>query len=644
MCGIVGYYSISENKNIIAKSAKKMVQMLLHRGPDQQNVISTENFSGGVTRLAIESLKYGTQPLEDDRFIIGFNGEIFNYRELTENYFPNLGIDSEIRLLLELWKIKKKDFIHLLNGQFAIFIYDKKSNDIFLFRDPFGIRPIFFYKDKHKFVFGSEIKSIISVLNKKFEINENSIMQTSMFWTNLGNQTSVKDIYSLQPGYSLQKKKNELIIKSYYKNPYFKIKYDKRIETKKNLEDELFNQITKSVKNQIHGEVGHACYLSGGIDSSVIAHLLSKEISNLETFSVEFDNEDYDESTSQKIISKFLNSKHHSIKIKNGDIAKIFPSVINSTESILFRTAPAPMYLLSKLVNKLGHKVVFTGEGADEILYGYDIFFENRIRNFWRRNPNSKLRPKLLQKLYYYLPQFKNSRYFEILKDFYKITLNENNYSFFYSHLVRWSQFNHVSKFFNFSNSDDLQEKMFISVKENMPLEFFDLDEDARTQYLEMNTLLSGYLLSSQGDRMTMANSVEGRYPFLDMNFVNFCSNINPKTLAPGIKSKNLFRNTFKNILPKEIITKPKVAYQAPEAKSFLDHKFISKEAEEFIENISKTNQLNKKNFEGLINKIKNPISTSRLGFRENMAFIMGISCFYLKKNITNWQSGINFK
>ena len=600
MCGIVGYYSISENKNIIAKSGKKMLQMLLHRGPDQQNVINTENFAGGVTRLAIESLKYGTQPLEDDRFIIGFNGEIFNYRELTEKYFPNLSIDSEIRLLLELWKIKKKNFIQLLNGQFAIFIYDKKSNDIFLFRDPFGIRPIFFYKDKNKFVFGSEIKSIISVLNKKFEINENSIMQTSMFWTNLGNQTSVKDIYSLQPGYSLEKKKNELNINSYYKNPYFKIKYNKKKEIKENLEEELLNHITKSVKNQIHGEVGHACYLSGGIDSSVIAYLLSKEISNLETFSVEFDNEYYDESSSQKIMSKFLNSKHHSIKIKNGDIAKVFPSVINSTESILFRTAPAPMYLLSKLVNKLGHKVVFSGEGADEILYGYDIFFENRIRNFWRRSPNSKLRPKLLQKLYYYLPQFKNTRYFEILKDFYKITLNENNHNFFYSHLVRWSQFNYVSKFFNFSNSDDLQEKMFLSINENMPSEFFDLNEDARTQYLEMNTLLSGYLLSSQGDRMTMANSVEGRYPFLDMNFVNFCSNINPKNLAPGIKSKNLFRNTFKDKIPKEIITRPKVAYQAPEAKSFLDHKFISKEAEEFIENISKTNQLNKKTLKTL--------------------------------------------
>ena len=637
MCGIIGYYSQAEDKNKIAIAGKKMLELLSHRGPDQQNTICSGHFSGGVARLSIESIKHGSQPIEDNTYIIGFNGEIFNYKELIQKYFPSIKINSEIRLLLELWKKKGKNFIHLLNGQFAIFIYNKKTKEIFLFRDPFGIRPVFFYKDKNKFLFASEIKSLISVLKRSFEIDEKSLKQISMFWTNLGSQTSIKDIYSLKPGHYLEKKKNKINIISYYKNPSFDTKYINY--NKNNLEKELYDQISGSVRNQIHGEVGHACYLSGGIDSSSIAYLLSKEINDLDTFSVEFENKDYDESKTQKIVSKFLKSKHYSIKIKKGDIAKIFPKVINSAETILFRTAPAPMYLLSKLVNQLGHKVVFTGEGADEILYGYDIFFENRIRNFWKKDLKSKLRPKLLQKLYYYLPQFKNSRYFEILKDFYKITLNRNNYNFFYSHFVRWSQFNQVNKYFNLSDTENLEENLFIEIKNNMPIKFFDLNNDEKTQYLEIETLLSGYLLSSQGDRMTMANSVEGRYPFLDKNFVRFCSTLNPKIIAPGIKSKNLFRNTFKNKLPNEITLKPKVAYQAPEAKSFLDHEFLSKEAEEFIENISNINFLNQKNFNDLIKKIRNPISTSRLGFRENMAFIMGISCYFLKNNITSWKS-----
>lgn len=207
MCGIAGYLSNTNSTDKVQKSCEKMLKLISHRGPDEKKIITKNNFSCGVVRLSIESIENGSQPIEDENFIIGFNGEIFNYKDLISEYFPKKNINSEVRLLLELWKKKKLNFINLLNGQFAIFIYEKKKNELYLFRDCFGIRPLFFFNDNNRTLFSSEIKSIISVLEKDIKIDEKSLMQISMFWTNVGDQTSFKDIFSLKPGHYLYKKK-----------------------------------------------------------------------------------------------------------------------------------------------------------------------------------------------------------------------------------------------------------------------------------------------------------------------------------------------------------------------------------------------------------------------------------------------------
>jgi asparagine synthase (glutamine-hydrolysing) len=284
-----------------------------------------------------------------------------------------------------------------------------------------------------------------------------------------------------------------------------------------------------------------------------------------------------------------------------------------------------------------GFKVIYSGEGADEILFGYDIFFENRIRNFWKKYPNSSFRPALLKKLYQYLPQFKNSRYFSIIKDFYKSTLISD--SQFYSHLSRWAQFRHVSSFFKMDNFENIEESLLFDLKESLPENYKDLGTDDKAQYLEINTLLSNYLLSSQGDRVSMANSVEGRYPFLDEDFVKSACSFGSKNLAPGLISKEYFRKSFADILPKKILNRPKIAYQAPEAKSFVDERFTSTIVSEFQDNFNNLDFINKKNFTNLIQKFKDPLSSKRIGFRENMAFIIGLSYFALKKSMLKWQN-----
>ena len=182
------------------------------------------------------------------------------------------------------------------------------------------------------------------------------------------------------------------------------------------------------------------------------------------------------------------------------------------------------------------------------------------------------------------------------------------------------------------------EELLLDNFKKNIPKEYFDLNNDYKTQYLEISTLLSNYLLSSQGDRMTMANSVEGRYPFLDEDLIKNSIKIGPKKLAPGINSKKYFRDSYKKFIPDEIINRPKIAYQAPEAKSFVNENLTSEIGGDFIENIKNIDFLNKKNFSNLTSKLKDKNSSKRIGFRENMAFVMGMSLFSLNKALKKWE------
>jgi asparagine synthase (glutamine-hydrolysing) len=634
MCGIAGI--VGEESSLKSK-CKKMLDMIQHRGPDDLKIINNKSFAGGTARLSIEALSNGLQPIEDNNYIIGFNGEIFNYKKIICKFNLNKKIcNSEISVLLELFKIKKEKFVNYLNGQFAIFIFDKKKKKLFLFRDPYGIRPLYYHKNKKNFYFSSEMKSIVKVSNYNFSVDIKSITQTAFFWTNIGNQTSIKNIEQVEPGHFAIYKDKKIYHKKYFIDPLIKNKNNKKNEVDPK---DVFNNLSKSVKNQLQSEVGYACAISGGIDSAAIAYILSKNSKKkIDTFSISFKDKSYDESIFQKKVSNFLKTKHHTIKINKEDIANNFEKVINHTESILFRTAPVPMFLLNKKVSKQKHKVFFTGEGADEMTLGYDIFFENRIRKYWSKEPNSKNIPNLFSKLYKYLPQFQNKRYLNLTLDFYKKFINFKNNDHIFSHRVRWSQFSQVSAYFNIKSSKikkQLIKDVNTILKKN---NIFSLNSDEKCQILEFNTLLSNYLLSSQGDRVSMANSVEGRYPYLDNNFTEFYSKINSNLKAPEMESKKLLREAFRNKLPKEIINRPKIAYQAPEAKAFLDHNYISKCAKEFLNNYNKIDYFNKKNVKSLIEKIKSPHSSQRLGFRENMGFIMCLSVYYLDKQIKKWE------
>jgi len=308
-----------------------------------------------------------------------------------------------------------------------------------------------------------------------------------------------------------------------------------------------------------------------------VAYINDIEPSVLNTFSVGFEESDFDESSYQTEAAKYFNTSHKSIVCSSTEISEAFPKVIWHLETPIMRTAPVPMYLLSKLVRENGIKVVITGEGADEILAGYNIFKETKIRNFWAHQPGSSARPLLLKKLYPYLPQMKSANA-AILKMFFGYKLNDVNNPF-YSHLLRWNNSNHITKHL----SDKFKEAIgdyspFKELEGKLPQNFNSWDSLSKSQWLETTMFMSGYLLSSQGDRISLANSVEGRYPFLDYRLIEFCAILPPRLKLNGLNEKFILKQLMRNRIPERIYKRSKQAYRAP-----IQSVFLSKESPDYV-------------------------------------------------------------
>jgi asparagine synthase (glutamine-hydrolysing) len=263
-----------------------------------------------------------------------------------------------------------------------------------------------------------------------------------------------------------------------------------------------------------------------------------------------------------------IDSNHQEVLVRKGDIARVFPDVIRHTERPILRTAPAPLYLLSGLVRDSGIKAVLTGEGADEMLGGYDLFRETKIRMFWAHEPTSKVRPLLFDRLYPYLARSPQQAKGMAL-EFWKRGLERADQPGF-SHEPRWSTTSSLRRFFSRETRHALASARTPDYLETLPLEFSRWDPLAQAQFIEVETLLSSYLISSQGDRMLMAHSVEGRFPFLDMDVMEFCNSLPAQYKLNGLNEKFILKNVARGIIPDTIINRAKQPYRAPDAIAFI--------------------------------------------------------------------------
>jgi asparagine synthase (glutamine-hydrolysing) len=644
MCGIAGIIDY-RGKSVYKPVIERMLRAINYRGPDESGIYLSPFASLGNVRLSIIDLSTGQQPLSDPsgRYWIVFNGEIFNYRELRElllgkGYTFQTHSDTEV--LVQLYAVYGKECLSMLNGQFAFAIWDKLSEEVFIARDRIGIRPLFYHLSEKGFSFASEIKSLFVQKDIIPEFSDKNLSQIYTFWTAITPDTAFKDIYELSPGHYLLYNRGGLKI-----SKYWELKFNsgvKDIPFKRALEQfhELFYD---AVKIRLRADVEVAAYLSGGIDSSsTVAYIKDIEPGILNTFSIGFDDRDFDETSYQNEAVKYLNTRHKSIICTSEEISASFPKVIWHTETPVTRTAPAPMFLLSRLVRENNIKVVITGEGADEMLAGYDIFKEAKIRRFWANQPDSVIRPRLLTKLYPYLPQMKQANP-AILKMFYGYKLEDVDNPF-YSHLLRWNNSNHIKKHF----SDQIKSELngyspLENLEESLPEGFNKWDYLEKSQWLETSIFMSGYLLSSQGDRMAMANSVEGRYPFLDYRVIEFCNKLPGDYKLNSLNEKYLLKKLMQNKIPESIIRRSKQAYRAPVKSVF----FLNKPPEYVKEMLApeyfrKAGIFDYNSISNLLQKIEKTGNSSEV---EDMVLASVISTHllynqFIERNYENFQTG----
>ncbi|HZL08508.1 MAG TPA: asparagine synthase (glutamine-hydrolyzing) [Prolixibacteraceae bacterium] len=569
MCGIAGLYNYHSSKEpSTEKNIKGMLSMIKHRGPDESGAYLDQNIGIGSVRLSIIDLSSGQQPMSDitGRYWIVYNGEIFNYlelRSLLEKKGVRFRTNSDTEVVIQMYATYGADCLNQFNGQFAFCIWDKLKKEMFLARDRVGIRPLFYWSENGAFAFCSEIKGLFYLDQIERSLDRESLSQIFTFWTTLTPRTPFKNILELQPGHYMHVNSEGIRIKKYWSMNFASGKKNHNNNITDAIE-ELDAILYDAVKIRLRADVQVGAYLSGGLDSSVTTSYINDinpEILN--TFSIGFADKDYDETAYQLEAAKYFGTNHTAFSCTSEDLAESFAETIWHTEFPILRTSPTPMFLLSKKVRESNIKVVITGEGADEFLGGYNIFKEAKIRRFWAKEPNSTARPKLLTKLYPYIPLVKDSSDLA-LKMFFGYKLNETENPL-YSHLLRWQNTSRLKSFFSedlthsLNGNDPLNE-----IYKSLPDEFKNWSDLSKSQYLEATIFMSGYLLSSQGDRMAMGNSVEGRYPFLDYRLIEYCNNLPDNFKLNSLNEKFILKKLSMGKIPSSISNRHKQAYRAP--------------------------------------------------------------------------------
>jgi len=580
MCGIAGIWNRNSRSPVDPALLDRMVTALGHRGPDDHGVYRASNVGLCHTRLSIIDMLAGHQPMHnaDGSLWIVFNGEIYNHIELREEMAckgRTFKTRCDTEVVLQMYEEIGAQCVDQFNGQFAFAIWDEKRQTLFCARDRVGVRPLFYTLHEGRFLFGSEIKAIFEDSRIPREIDPFALDQVFTFWHPIPPRTGFTNICELPPGHTLTVHREDLFLKR-----YFQPQFPPADATEKKMphpecwyQDHLLELLDDAVSIRLRADVPVGAYLSGGFDSAVTAALARRHISDqLKTFSISFEEAEFDERLFQAAMVDHLGVQHHRFVCSNQAIGDHFSDAIWHAERPIIRTAPVPMMLLAKGVREAGIKVVLTGEGADEVLAGYDIFKEAKVRRFWAKNPTSTLRPRLLQRLYPYLSNIKGQG-ISYLSAFFGKGLDQVMDPF-YSHRPRWQ----VTKQLKMLYASHLRETLkgydpIDEMAQALPEDFSRWHPLSQAQYLELVYLLPGYILSSQGDRMSMAHGVEGRFPFLDHRVVAFSATIPPNLKLRRLREKHILREATKHLLPNTITNRVKQPYRAPDDVVFFPKK-----------------------------------------------------------------------
>ncbi|HPI32156.1 MAG TPA: asparagine synthase (glutamine-hydrolyzing), partial [candidate division Zixibacteria bacterium] len=450
MCGIAGYFQLESPRPPDRALIGRMVNTLHHRGPDEFGAYLDDRCVLGQARLSIIDLAGGSQPMcnEDGSLWITFNGEIFNYLELREElvgagHVFRTRCDTEV--IIHAYEQWGRDCLTRFNGQWAFVLYNRRDRSLFFARDRLGVRPLFYAVHGGAFYFASEIKAIFCAPEIPRRLDLKGLDEIFTWWTTAPPRTAFEGIHELEAG-ACGVVRNGRVRTERYWSMEFPETFDRRRPVE-SWAEELHALLVDAVRLRLRADVPVGAYLSGGLDSSATTALIRHFTdTRVESFSIAFQDKAYDESPFQRQMAEHLGTNHHVVTCTYRDIAENFPAVIRHTERPIVRTAPTPLFLLSRVVRENNFKVVLTGEGSDEILGGYDIFKETMIRRFWARRPDSAWRPALLKRLYPTLP-LSGARAKFYLETFYKAGLRDTDRCS-YSHQPRISTTTKIKDYF----------------------------------------------------------------------------------------------------------------------------------------------------------------------------------------------------
>lgn len=573
MCGICGIVTPAGARAPELALMRRMMGRIAHRGPEGCGLYRDARAALGHVRLAVIDVTGGAQPLsnEDGSLWIAFNGEIYNFVEIgaelvRRGHVLRTKSDSEVIVhAFEQWGVR---CFERFNGQWAIALWDSRERRLVLSRDRIGICPLYYTETDGTFRFASEVKALFADPGVPRRFDPAGLAELFTFWGPVAPRTPFEGVRQVPPGQYVVLQDGHLERHSFWSLSFPPAGTEACQDIVANgarLREAL---VEASRLRFVRSDVPVGVYLSGGIDSSVTAAVLSRYTeAQLTTFSLRFTDPEFDEGEFQREMSARLGTRHRSVAVSAADIGRVFPDVVWHAEQPLLRSAPAPMYLLSRLVRDAGFKVVVTGEGSDEVLAGYDIFREAKVRQFWARDPTSAVRARIVELLYPWM-QRSPAATPAFAKAFFSRNLDPADPAV--SHRPRWDATAAIRSLV----AGDLRRAMDAvpvdaELLARLPPGHAEWDPTCRAQWLEMTTLLPGYLISAQGDRMLMANSVEGRFPFLDPDVVELADGLPARHKLLALDEKHILKREFADLIPPSILARPKQPYRAPDAASF---------------------------------------------------------------------------
>ena len=561
MCGFAGYihnYGTFDKEEVI----HKMADRIKHRGPDDAHYYIDDGIALGFRRLSIIDLEGGRQPIlnEDGSLVLLFNGEIYNYQELREELIKaghvfTTKTDSET--ILHGYEEYGKKILDRLRGMFAFIIWNKNTKELFGARDIFGIKPFYYYKKGKEFMFGSEIKSFLSHPNFEKELDEDMIPLYLSYEYSPDERTIFKNVFKLPGAHCFTYKNGELKVERYYKIEY-KIEDDKSLEY---WEDAITKEFTESVSMHQIADVEVGCFLSSGVDSSYVVKEISKGTKKVKTFSVGYEEEKYSELPYAQDFSNVIGVPNIANKVSADEFFDAVPEIQYYMDEPLPNPSEIPLYFLAKNARRYV-KVVLSGEGADELFGGYPMYLAGGHFDHYSHKVPRPVR-KVLGTVAKHCPNFKGKNF-----------------------LVRgamepYQRFMRANYVFQSAERQKFLKRPIASkVPEEYSKRYFNevsnLDEPTQLQYVDMHTWMI-YDILLKADRMSMANSLELRVPFLDKKMLELSTRIPSRYRAANETTKRALRGAAIKQLPERTANKKKLGFPVPLNDWLREDKYYNK-------------------------------------------------------------------